>query len=94
MRVYTYDLQIVEINQDLIGRENKEKFGARNSPWLFPESRFKFGSGNHQRGIFLLQKFSDILDNMRLVPFKMTSPLTSDNFQILKTELFFKLCKI
>ena len=44
MRVYTQDLQIVEINKDLIERKNKEKFWARNSPLirscLFPESRF------------------------------------------------------
>ena len=29
---------------------------------------FKVGSGNHQRGISFLQKFSDIFGNMRLVP--------------------------
>ena len=45
---------------------------------------FKVESGNHQRGISLLQKFSDIFGNMRLVPLKMTSHLTSHNFQILK----------
>ena len=55
---------------------------------------FKVGSGNHQRGISLLQKFSDIFGNMRLVPLKMTSHLTSHNFQILKIEIFSKLCKI
>ena len=55
---------------------------------------FKVESGNHQRGIFLLQKFSDIFGNMRLVPLKMTSHLTSHNFQILKIEIFSKLCKI
>ena len=67
---------------------------------------FKFGSGNHQRGISLLQKFSDIFGNisllqkfsdifgnMRLVPLKMMSHLTSHNFQILKIEIFSKLCK-
>ena len=43
---------------------------------------FKVESGNHQRGISLLQKFSDIFGNMRLVPLKMTSHLTSHNFQI------------
>ena len=32
---------------------------------------FKVESGNHQRGISLLQKFSDIFGNMRLVPLKM-----------------------
>ena len=45
---------------------------------------FKVESGNHRRGISLLQKFSDIFGNMRLVPLKMTSQLTSHNFQILK----------
>ena len=55
---------------------------------------FKVESGNHQRGISLLQKFSDIFGNMRLVPLKMTSHLTSHNFQILKIEILSKLCKI
>ena len=55
---------------------------------------FKVGSGNHQRGISLLQTFSDIFRNMRLVPLKMTSHLTSHNFHILKIEIFSKLCKI
>ena len=41
---------------------------------------FKVGSGNHQRGISLLKKFSDIFVNMRLVPLTMTSDLTSHNF--------------
>ena len=55
---------------------------------------FKVGSGNHQRGISLLQKFSDIFGNMRLVLLKMTSHLTSRNFQILNIEILCKLCKI
>ena len=55
---------------------------------------FKVESGNHQRGISLLQKFSDIFGNMRLVPLKMTSHLTSHNFQILKIEIFCKLYKM
>ena len=55
---------------------------------------FQVGSRNHQRGISLLQKFSDVFSNMRLVPLKMTSHLTSLNFQILKIEIFSKLCKI
>ena len=55
---------------------------------------FKVDPGNHQRGISLLQKFSDIFGNMRLVPLKMTSHMTSHNFQILKIEIFSKLCKI
>ena len=55
---------------------------------------FKVESGNHRRGLSLLQKFSDIFGNMRLVPLKMTSHLISHNFQILKIEIFSKLCKI
>ena len=51
-------------------------------------------SGNHQRVISILQKFSDIFGNMRLVPLKMTSHLTSHNFQILKIEILSKVCKI
>ena len=47
---------------------------------------FKVESGNHQRGIFLLQKFSDIFVYMTLFPLKMTPHLTSHNFQILKIE--------
>ena len=54
----------------------------------------KVGSGNHQRRISLLQKFLEIFDNMKLVPLKMTSHLTSHNFQMLKTEIFSKPCKI
>ena len=52
----------------------------------------KVGSGNHQ--ISLLQKFSDIFGNMKLVLPKMTSHLTSHNFRILKIEIFSKQCKI
>ena len=48
----------------------------------------KVESGNHQKGISLLQKVSDIFGNMRLVPLKMTSHLTSHNFQILKFRYF------
>ena len=54
----------------------------------------KVESGNHQKGISLLQKVSDIFGNMRLIPLKMTSYLTSHNFQILKIQIFPKLCKI
>ena len=54
----------------------------------------KAESENRQRGISLLQKFSDIFGNMRLVPLKMTSHLTSHNFEILKIAIFSKLCKI
>ena len=38
---------------------------------------FKVRSGNHQRGISLLQKVSEIFSNMRLVSPKITSHLTS-----------------
>ena len=55
---------------------------------------FKVGSGNPQRGIPLLQKFSEIFGNMRFGSSKMTSHLTSHNFQILKIKIFFKPCKI
>ena len=55
---------------------------------------FKIGSGNHRRGMFLLQKFSKIFGNMRLVAPKMTSHLTSHSFQILKIEILSKPCKI
>ena len=55
---------------------------------------FKFGSGNHQRRVSLLQKFLDIFGNIRLVLLKLMSHLTSHNFQILKIEIFSKLCKI
>ena len=55
---------------------------------------FKVRPGNHQRGISLLQKFSETFGNMRLVSPKMTSHLTSNNFQILKIEIFSKSFKI
>ena len=55
---------------------------------------FEVGSGNHQRGISFLQKFSEIFGNMGFVSLKMTSHLTSHNFQTLKIEIFSKLCKI
>ena len=55
---------------------------------------FKVRPGNHQRGISLLQKFSETFGNMRLVSLKMTSHLTSHNFQILKIEIFSKPFKI
>ena len=41
------------------------------------------------QGISLLQKFSDIFRNMKLVPLKMTSHLTGYNFQILKIWYIF-----
>ena len=41
---------------------------------------FEVGSGNHQRGISVLQKFSKVLGNMRFASPKMTSHLTSNNF--------------
>ena len=43
---------------------------------------FKVGSGNHQRGIFLRQKFSEIFGNMGLASPKVTSHLTSYKLQI------------
>ena len=49
---------------------------------------FKVGLGNHQRGISLLQKFSDIFGNMRLVPLKMTSHLTSPISKYYKLRYF------
>ena len=55
---------------------------------------FKVESGNHQTGISLLQKFSEIFGHMRLISPKMTSYLTSHNFQILKIEISSKPCKI
>ena len=55
---------------------------------------FKVESGNHERGISLLQKFSDIFGNRKLVSLKITSHLASHNFQVLKIEIFSKLCKI
>ena len=55
---------------------------------------FKVGSGNDQKGISLLQKFSEIFGNVRLISPKMTSYLTSHNFQILKIDIFSKPCKI
>ena len=61
---------------------------------VFELLSFKVGSGNRQRGISLLQKFSKNFGNMRLVSPKMTSHLTSHNFQILKIEIFSKPCKI
>ena len=55
---------------------------------------FKVVSGNHRRGICLLQKLSEVFGNMRLVSLKMMSHLTSDNFQILITDIFSERCKI
>ena len=55
---------------------------------------FEVGSRNHQRGIFLPQKFSEIFGNMRLVSPRMTSHLTNHSFQTLKTEIFSEQCKV
>ena len=55
---------------------------------------FKVGSGNDQTRISLLQKFSEIFGNIRLISPKMTSYLTSHNLQILKIDIFSKPCKI
>ena len=51
---------------------------------------FKVGLGNHQMGISLLQKFSEIFRNMRLISLKVMSYLTSHNFQVLIVEIFSK----
>ena len=55
---------------------------------------FTVGSGNHQREISLLQKFSDIFSNMRLIPLKNDVTSDKSQFRILKIEIFSKLCKI
>ena len=55
---------------------------------------FKVGSRNHQTGISLLQKFSEIFGNMRLISPKMTLCLTSHNFQLLNIVIFSEPCKI
>ena len=46
--------------------------------------RFKVGSGNHQRGISLIKKFSDMVCNIRLIPQKMTSHLDKSQFPNIK----------
>ena len=55
---------------------------------------FEVGSVNHQTGISLFQKFSKIFGHTRLISLKMTSQLTSHNFQTLEIEIFSKPCKI
>ena len=55
---------------------------------------FQVRSRNHKRGISLLQKFLEIFGTIKLVSTKMTSLLTSHNFQTLKIEIFSKPCKI
>ena len=55
---------------------------------------FKVRSGNHQRESLYLRNFSEIFGHMRLVSPKMTSHLTSHNFQIINIEIFSKPCKI
>ena len=52
------------------------------------ELKFKVESGNHQKGISLLQKFSDIFGTMRLVPLKMTSQVSK--YQKLRYFLSFE----
>ena len=49
---------------------------------------FRVSSGSSQRGISLLQTFSEIFANIRLVSPKMISHLTSHNFQASKIEIF------
>ena len=55
---------------------------------------FEVGSVNHQTGISLLQKVSKIFGHTSLISLKMTSQLTSHNFQTLEIETFSKPCKI
>ena len=55
---------------------------------------FKVWLENHRRGISLLQKSSEIFGNMRLVSPKMTSHLTSHNFQMIEIEILSKPCKV
>ena len=55
---------------------------------------FEIGPGNHQTGISLPQKFSEIFGNMRLISPKMKSYLRSHDFQVLEIEIFSKPCKI
>ena len=50
---------------------------------------FEVESMSHQRGVSSCQKFSDIVENRRLVSSKITPHLTSYNFQTLKIEIFF-----
>ena len=51
---------------------------------------FEVGSRNHQTGISLPQKFSEIFGNMRLVLPKMTSHLTNHNFVFRYTAFVLK----
>ena len=44
------------------------------------------------KGNLLTSEFLENLRNMRLVSLKMTSHLTSDNFQILLVDIFSKPC--
>ena len=55
---------------------------------------FEVGSGNQQWGTSLLQKFSELFGNMRLVSPKMTSYLTGHNFQTLEIQISSEPCKI
>ena len=55
---------------------------------------FKVRSENHQTGISLLQKFSEIFGNIRLISPKMMSYLTSHDVQVLEIEIFSKPCTI
>ena len=57
-------------------------------------SIFKLSQGITKGESPYFRNFWDIFGNMRLVLLKMTSHLTSHNFQILKIEIFSKLCKI
>ena len=54
---------------------------------------FKFGSGNHQRGMSLLQKFLDIFA-VRSTGNDVTSDKSQCPDTKLKIEIFPELCKI
>ena len=55
---------------------------------------FEVRSGNHQRGISLFQKLFGNLQKYEARSSKMTSHLTSHNFQTLEIEIFSKPFKI
>ena len=55
---------------------------------------FEVGSRNHQKGISLLQKFSEILVIRSSFLSKMASHLISYNFQTLKIEILSKPCRV
>ena len=91
--VFTETLAYISILKGELQRENKlisykrafkmlenDMYVAGIGQAVLELLSFKVRPGNHQRGISLLQKFSEIFGNMRLVSPKMTSHLTSHNF--------------